>query len=107
VDDSRKRIEALTTELEIIGREKAIGIDTAAREASVNEMLVAERERLAVLDKRWADEKTLVDELLGLRGKLRGALEKVEGTGSKLEADTEAAKPPCRRSCTRCRAKAR
>ena len=94
VDDSRKRIEALTTELEIIGREKAIGIDTAAREASVNEMLVAERERLAVLDKRWADEKTLVDELLGLRGKLRGALEKVEGTGSKLEADTEAAKPP-------------
>jgi type VI secretion system protein VasG len=94
VDDCRKRIEALTTELEIIGREKAIGIDTAAREASVNEMLVAERERLAVLDKRWADEKTLVDELLALRGKLRGALEKVEGTGSKLEADTEAAKPP-------------
>jgi type VI secretion system protein VasG len=27
VDDSRKRIEALQTELEIIGREKAIGID--------------------------------------------------------------------------------
>jgi type VI secretion system protein VasG len=94
VDDCRKRIEALTTELEIIGREKAIGIDTAARETSVNEMLVAERERLAVLDKRWADEKALVDELLALRGKLRGALEKVEGTGSKLEADTDAAKPP-------------
>jgi type VI secretion system protein VasG len=94
VDDCRKRIEALTTELEIIGREKAIGIDTAAREASVNEMLVAERERLAVLDKRWADEKALVDELLALRGKLRGGLEKVEGTGSKLEADTDAAKPP-------------
>ena len=31
VDDCRKRIEALETELEIIGREKAVGVDTAAR----------------------------------------------------------------------------
>jgi type VI secretion system protein VasG len=94
VDDCRKRIEALTTELEIIGREKAIGIDTGAREAAANEMLAAERERLAGLDKRWADEKKLVDELLALRGKLRGALEKVEGTGSKLEAAADAAAAP-------------
>lgn len=91
VDDSRKRIEALTTELEIIGREKAIGIDTAAREAGVNEQLAAERERLAALEQRWGAEKTLVDELLALRGKLRGALEKVEGTGSALEAAADAA----------------
>jgi type VI secretion system protein VasG len=94
VDDCRKRIEALTTELEIIGREKAIGIDTGARETAANEMLAAERERLAGLDKRWADEKKLVDELLALRGKLRGALEKVEGTGSKLEADADASAAP-------------
>jgi type VI secretion system protein VasG len=94
VDDCRKRIEALTTELEIIGREKAIGIDTGARETAANEMLTAERERLAGLDKRWADEKKLVDELLALRGKLRGALEKVEGTGSKLEADADASAAP-------------
>jgi type VI secretion system protein VasG len=94
VDDSRKRIEALTTELEIIGREKAIGIDTAAREASVNELLVAERERLALLDQRWADEKKLVDELLALRGKLRGGLDKVEGTGSKLEVEAAAEAKP-------------
>ncbi len=94
VDDCRKRIEALTTELEIIGREKAIGVDTAAREASVNELLLSEQGRLAVLDKRWADEKALVDELLALRGQLRGKLEKLEGTGSTLEAQAEAAKPP-------------
>ncbi len=94
VDDCRKRIEALTTELEIIGREKAIGIDTGAREAAAGEMLAAERERLAGLDKRWADEKKLVDELLALRGKLRGALEKVEGTGSKLEAAADASAAP-------------
>src|SRR5262249_14424901 len=32
VDDSRKRIQALETELEIIGREKSVGIETAKRE---------------------------------------------------------------------------
>jgi type VI secretion system protein VasG len=93
VDDCRKRIEALTTELEIIGREKAIGIDTAAREVSVNEQLAAEKERLAGLEQRWGDEKKLVDELLALRAKLRGGFDKVEGTGSKLEADAAAAAP--------------
>src|SRR6202035_2218062 len=33
VEDSRRRIEALDTELEIIGRETAVGMDTAKREA--------------------------------------------------------------------------
>jgi type VI secretion system protein VasG len=93
VDDSRRRIEALSTELEIIGREKAIGVDTAARETAVNEALAAERERLAVLEKRWGDEKTLVDELLALRAKLRGGFDRVEGTGSKLEAEAAAEAP--------------
>ena len=90
VDDSRKRIEALETELQIIGREKAIGIDIGQREAEANELLTAERARLVDLDKRWADEKTLVDELLALRAKLRAGIKPVEGTGSKLEADAEA-----------------
>ncbi len=94
VDDCRKRIEALSTELEIIGREKAIGVDTAAREASVNEALAGEKERLVGLEKRWGDEKKLVDELLALRAKLRGGFDKVEGTGSKLEADAAAATAP-------------
>ncbi len=46
VDDCRKRIEALETELGIIGREKAIGIDIGKREAEANELLAAERARL-------------------------------------------------------------
>ena len=93
VDDSRRRIEALSTELEIIGREKAIGVDTAARESAVNEALAAERERLAGLEKRWGDEKALVDELLALRARLRGGFDRVEGTGSKLEAEAAAEAP--------------
>lgn len=87
VDDSRKRIEALETELGIIGREKAIGINIGKREDEANELLNAERARLNGLDARWAEEKTLVDELLALRAKLRDGIKPVEGTGSKLEAE--------------------
>ena len=71
VDDCRKRISALETELAIIGREKAVGIDTAKREAAANEKLVAEQERLAQLEERWNSEKDLVARILDLRGKLR------------------------------------
>ncbi|MBU6258893.1 MAG: type VI secretion system ATPase TssH [Burkholderiales bacterium] len=86
VDDSRKRIEALETELGIIGREQAIGVDVGQRGTEAGELLAAERERLAALDARWAGERKLVDELLALRSKLRGGLRPVEGTGSTLEA---------------------
>ncbi|MBP7394934.1 MAG: type VI secretion system ATPase TssH, partial [Zoogloea sp.] len=86
VDDSRKRISGLETELEIINREKDIGLDVTEREAAASEALAAERARLAELDARWSQEKALVDEVLALRGKLRGSAQPVEGTGSKVEA---------------------
>jgi type VI secretion system protein VasG len=93
VDDSRKRIEALETELGIIGREKAIGVDTAKREADTTALLTAEKARLAELDARWAEEKKLVDELLALRARLRAGIQPVEGTGSTLEAAAAEAAP--------------
>ncbi|PZN70581.1 MAG: type VI secretion system ATPase TssH [Candidatus Methylumidiphilus alinenensis] len=71
VDDCRNRIGALETELEIIGREKAVGIDTTKREDNANEKLAAERERLVTLEARWNSEKELVEKILDLRGKLR------------------------------------
>ncbi|MCV2369050.1 type VI secretion system ATPase TssH [Roseateles oligotrophus] len=90
VDDCRKRIEALETELGIIAREKAIGIDIGKRESEASEFLASERVRLAGLDARWAEEKALVDQLLDLRAKLRAGIRPVEGTGSKLEAEAAA-----------------
>jgi type VI secretion system protein VasG len=93
VDDCRKRIEALETELGIIGREKAIGVDIGKREAEALEHLGGERTRLAALDTRWNEEKGLVDELLALRAKLRSGIKPVEGTGSNLEAAADAAAP--------------
>jgi type VI secretion system protein VasG len=85
VEDSRRRIEALTTELAIIGRERAVGIEVARRETEAEAALAEERQRLATLEERWGREKTLVDEILALRAKLRRQEQPVEGTGSALE----------------------
>jgi len=71
VDDSRKRIEALDTELQIIGREKAVGVEVTSREQLATEKLDAEKQRLAELDVRWNAEKELVEKILELRAKLR------------------------------------
>ena len=93
VDDCRKHIESLEVELGIIGREKAIGIPIGKREDEANEKLTAERLRLTGLETRWNEERTLVDELLALRAKLRDGIRPVEGTASALEAAAEQVMP--------------
>ncbi len=85
VDDTRKRIQALDTELAIISREKDVGVDTTVREESALESLTAARESLGRLEERWDNEKKLVESILEIRSQLRGQTEKVEGTGSELE----------------------
>jgi type VI secretion system protein VasG len=94
IDDSRKRILALETELAIIGREKTVGVNVASRETDATEKLGIEKGKLELLDAAWQKEKDLVDKILAIRAKLRGEVAKVEGTGSKLEAQVEAAAPP-------------
>jgi type VI secretion system protein VasG len=91
VDDCRKRITALETELAIIGRETAVGIATGERLAAANEKLAADKAKLAELEARWNQEKGLVERILGLRAKLRGVVDKVEGTASPIEAKADAA----------------
>jgi len=82
VEDSRRRIQALQTELEIARREDALGMaDAAGREKTVQEKLQAEGQRLAGLEDRWAAEKRLVDSIIELRAKLRGSSEAGERTG--------------------------
>src|SRR4030095_8328853 len=54
VEDSRRRIEALETELGIIGREDAAGFDIGARRTQSGARLAEEKERLAGLEQRWA-----------------------------------------------------
>jgi type VI secretion system protein VasG len=71
VEDCQRRLEALQTELEIIAREAAIGVDTVDRERTARESLETEAARLATLQATWKREKTLVDEILALRARLR------------------------------------
>jgi type VI secretion system protein VasG len=96
VDDSRKRIAALQTELGIIGREKSVGIEVTEREAACNDRLQRESANLEGLEKSWQVEKEWVETILAMRARLRGNMEKVEGTGSALESrvdETAAAAP--------------
>jgi type VI secretion system protein VasG len=71
LEDCRRRIGLLKTEGEIIAREMAVGIDASEREAKVKEALAKEEGLLAELEKRWEDEKKLVDDILAMRAKLR------------------------------------
>ncbi|MEM9583101.1 MAG: type VI secretion system ATPase TssH [Pseudomonadota bacterium] len=92
VDDSQRRIEALTTELEIIGRDETAGFDVDERRAEVTAAKQAEEERLTGLTANWEAEKALVAEIIELRAKLRGAGQPVDETETpEGEAATEAA----------------
>src|SRR5882762_5845562 len=71
VEDCQRRIESLTTENEIIERERAIGIDIGERADKVAAALSQEGKRLGELRDAWAREKKLVDEILALRHRLR------------------------------------
>ncbi|MET0026309.1 MAG: type VI secretion system ATPase TssH [Candidatus Thiodiazotropha sp.] len=91
VDDSRRRIEALETELEIIGREKAIGLDTEERERISNEKLELERARLEQLTQRWEEEKSLVEQVLKIQRQLKGETDEEEAPAVSADAATDVA----------------
>ncbi|MGD9864820.1 MAG: type VI secretion system ATPase TssH, partial [Pseudodonghicola sp.] len=81
VDDCRRRIEALSTELEIIGRDETAGYEVAARRAAVSAARDAEEARLTVLTDRWEREKAVVEKILDLRAQLRAGGAPVDQTG--------------------------
>jgi len=91
VDDARRRIEALETELAIIARETAVGVATAERERSAREKRQAEQVRLQELEVRWEKEKELVGKILDIRARLRGDTGKVEAPPARSR------RPPTRR----------
>ncbi|MDE2051750.1 MAG: type VI secretion system ATPase TssH, partial [Gammaproteobacteria bacterium] len=98
VEDCQRRIEALQTELEIVGREAAIGIDTAERAKSAETALREERERLKGLQAAWEREKGIVDEILALRAKLRasGLTAGPSAAGQAAGAASNAEPPPAK-----------
>ncbi|MGX5831097.1 type VI secretion system ATPase TssH [Mesorhizobium sp. 43Arga] len=82
VEDILRRRQALEVEEGIIGREAAIGIEVADRQARVEAGLAETETTLAAAQARWDREKALVAEILDMRAKLRGEgvpLDAVEG----------------------------
>jgi type VI secretion system protein VasG len=71
LEQCRRRIEELETELAIIARERELGVEVAGRDISARDKLAAEEARRAELERRWEQEKALVEEILALRGALQ------------------------------------
>ncbi len=82
VEDCQRRIEALTTENEIIGREESIGIDVTKRATAVKALLASANEELIKLNARWQEEKVMVDRLLEIRAQLRKGSQPVDATNN-------------------------
>jgi len=85
LEDCRRKIEALQTELEIIGREEAVGIDVVERKKSAEEKLAKQEALRVELEERWNIERELVDDILGLRALLRKPETMAEERESLLE----------------------
>ncbi|MEP4196400.1 MAG: type VI secretion system ATPase TssH [Aliishimia sp.] len=85
VDDSQRRIETLTTELEIIDRDETAGYDVGTRRDTVTAAKDAEAARLAELTAKWDAEKAVVEEILELRAKLREGAQPVDDDLAKIE----------------------
>lgn len=71
LEDTQHRIDALTIERDIIEREENVGIAIGERKSRVDAELATARDRLGVLEKRFAEEKALVDRVLAIRADLR------------------------------------
>ena len=96
VEDCRRNIETLKTELEIIAREEAIGLDHQAKRTATEAKLKTEEGRLAQVEAEWKEEKAIVDRILELRAKLRaltpGVIEKSakpEGSSKNKKMESE------------------
>jgi type VI secretion system protein VasG len=90
LEDCRRNIEALRTELEIIGREEAVGMAVASRRQAADDKLASFEVQQTALESRWEAERALVDRILAIRATLRQGHDRVEGTGSALEQAAQA-----------------
>jgi type VI secretion system protein VasG len=73
IEDHRREDDALGAELEILGRELAIGQGDPARLESLKQRRGTVHKELVELEERLKQERTLVDRIVDLRGKLEQA----------------------------------
>ena len=91
VEDTLRKIEMLDVEIGIIDREAAVGIAIGERLTEAQAKRAIHADKLTLLDARWKEEKVLVEQILDLRGKLRGSGDGKVDTAVPLGDDARAA----------------
>jgi type VI secretion system protein VasG len=94
LEDTRREIEMLGVRIEIMERELQIGINHDVALAEAKAQLEAAQKRLGELEKRWGEEKKLVEKIQQLRTKLGFTAAPPAKDGKAKEAkDGKEAKP--------------
>lgn len=88
LEDSRRRIQNLETEMGIVEKEIATGRPHEARKVDLEEQLAAEHARRESLEARWEKEKQLVVKLLALHGELRELKEEEAAAAEEASPDS-------------------
>lgn len=88
IEDCRRRIRSLATEMEILARETASGSDHSAKLERLSSDKSAAETELQNLESRWADEKKLATRMRELRDQLEadhaGKQDKKLGTSERM-----------------------
>jgi type VI secretion system protein VasG len=87
VEDCRRKIEALETELQILDRESIVGIEHAERRAKIAMAMEDEKKQFSTLEADWKKERDLVTEILSIRTELRPKKKPNESNGGDVAAD--------------------
>jgi type VI secretion system protein VasG len=90
IEDTRREIEHIDVELGILEREKAVGHEHGERSAELAGKKEKAQTRLATLEKRWGEEKKLVEEIVKVMNTLEQHALAASGKGDgKAKLTTE------------------
>jgi type VI secretion system protein VasG len=90
IDDRRRRISLIDTELGIIAREMAAGLDHKARKDELDAERLKLSDELTDLDKRWEAERALVAEIDAVRARIEAPPPEANGAADSAAADPAA-----------------
>jgi type VI secretion system protein VasG len=89
LEDCQRRITALQSELAVVDREAAIGIDHPTRQQDIQRQLDSENERLTQLEGIYQKEKGVVDQVLAIRKQLCSDVERASLARSTGESNPD------------------
>ena len=86
VEDRRRRLDLLDTEIRVLKREMATGANHGEQVARLEAETVTVRAELDDLNARWQQERELIEQMRKLRDQLEGAAEKPDGADANAVA---------------------